>query len=225
MIPSLWLSSTLGPTCPQHSSSMAWSWWMIFPHLTLWRTVLYSGLTAGRLSDTRWGIFFYFFYRFITILLQYKLFEAEGSECETLNNFCTCHLEGEDRTMAVFTVSVPTLGNYYLRLVQHLEAALLLKSCNFCWYGLMDCSPSCNKYLTRMLAIFGSIYWGHVWLNCSANVCLKALSVNYNWSISSSLHYKIIKAGSRIGHHQPCLVNIKLFHCYPGVGVGDKNPI
>ena len=102
--------------------------------------------------------FLLFFHRFITILLQYKLFEAEGSECETLNNFCTCHLEGEDRTMAVFTVSVPTLGNYYLRLVQHLEAALLLKSCNFCWYGLMDCSPSCNKYLTRMLAIFGSIY-------------------------------------------------------------------
>ena len=51
----------------------------------------------------------------LTLTLQYKLFGVNERESDSLNNYCMCHLEGEDRTMAIFTISLPKMGNYYLR--------------------------------------------------------------------------------------------------------------
>ena len=36
-------------------------------------------------------------------------------ESEGLNNYIMCHLEGEDRAEAVFTIVPPILGDYYLK--------------------------------------------------------------------------------------------------------------
>ena len=51
----------------------------------------------------------------LSVYIQYKLYGQNENECESLNSYCMCHLEGEDRTMACFTVTLPTIGSYYLR--------------------------------------------------------------------------------------------------------------
>ena len=65
------------------------------------------------------------------VSFQYKLFEASEEESETLNNYCTCHLEGENRTTAVFTLSVPTLGDYYLK---YIYIQLIISKANLKFY-------------------------------------------------------------------------------------------
>jgi hypothetical protein len=51
----------------------------------------------------------------LSVYFQYKLYGQNENESESLNSYCMCHLEGEDRTMACFTVTLPTIGSYYLR--------------------------------------------------------------------------------------------------------------
>ena len=36
-------------------------------------------------------------------------------ESGELNNYSMCHLEGENRTLAVFTIVLPKTGDYYLK--------------------------------------------------------------------------------------------------------------
>ena len=51
----------------------------------------------------------------LSVYFQYKLYGQNENECESLNSYCMCHLEGEDRTMACFTVTLPSIDSYYLR--------------------------------------------------------------------------------------------------------------
>ena len=48
-------------------------------------------------------------------LSQYKLWHVGDKESGELNNYSMCHLEGENRTLAVFTIVLPKTGDYYLK--------------------------------------------------------------------------------------------------------------
>ena len=48
-------------------------------------------------------------------LSQYKLWHVGDKESGELNNYSMCHLEGENRTLAVFTIVLPKTGEYYLK--------------------------------------------------------------------------------------------------------------
>jgi hypothetical protein len=38
-------------------------------------------------------------------------------ESDELNKYSMCHLEGEDRSLAVFTIRLPTTGDYFFKCV------------------------------------------------------------------------------------------------------------
>ena len=51
----------------------------------------------------------------LTLVPQYKLWHVGDKESGELNNYSMCHLEGENRTLAVFTIILPKTGDYYLK--------------------------------------------------------------------------------------------------------------
>ena len=56
-----------------------------------------------------------FSYFALTSCPQYKLWHVGDKESGELNNYSMCHLEGENRTLAVFTIVLPKTGDYYLK--------------------------------------------------------------------------------------------------------------
>ena len=54
-------------------------------------------------------------YLTLTLCPQYKLWHVGDKESGELNNYSMCHLEGENRTLAVFTIVLPKTGDYYLK--------------------------------------------------------------------------------------------------------------
>ena len=51
----------------------------------------------------------------LSLCPQYKLWHVGDKESGELNNYSMCHLEGENRTLAVFTIVLPKTGDYYLK--------------------------------------------------------------------------------------------------------------
>ena len=86
---------------------------MTFRLLGFCGTVELSGLKLGMLFDIRCALRTSDY--LVIYTFQYKLYEENESEGESFNNYCMCHLEGVDRTMACFTIILPSIGSYYIR--------------------------------------------------------------------------------------------------------------
>ena len=57
---------------------------------------------------------------------KFQLFEAGETESQSHNSYCFCYLEEADRTTASFQISLPSTGNYVLRIYGAPEAVISL---------------------------------------------------------------------------------------------------